>query len=158
MHLSKTTTAFLSFILLFLFSSCKFREKVNLVVHHATIYTVDEKFARAEAMAIADGKIVDIGSNDDILKKYEGDEMFDAGGKAIFPGFIDGHCHFTGYATDSWKCDLVGTKSWHEIVDKISAYSEKAPHPWIYGRGWDQNDWDIKHYPENKILDSLFPD
>ena len=67
-----------------------------MVVHHAVIYTVDEKFTTAEAMAISDGKIIAIGTNDDILKKYEGAEMVDAGGKAIFPGFIDAHCHFTG--------------------------------------------------------------
>lgn len=139
-------------------ASCKFREKVNLVVHHAAIYTVDTAFNTAEAMAISDGKIIAIGSNDDILKKYEGDETVDAGGKAIFPGFIDAHCHFTGYATDRWKCDLIGTRSWSEIVNKIADYSKTAPMEWIYGRGWDQNDWDVKEYPDNKILDSLFPD
>lgn len=157
MHFSKTTILFFPIILLLLFSSCKFREKVKLVVHHATIYTVDEKFTTAEAMAIQDGKIVAIGSNDEILKKYEGEQMVDAGGKTIFPGFIDAHCHFTGYAADGWKCDLVGTQSWSEIVNKITAYGKDAPMEWIYGRGWDQNDWDIKEYPDNKMLDSLFP-
>lgn len=144
-------------LFLICFSSCKFREKVSLVVHHAAIYTVDNKFSTAEAMAISDGKIVETGTNDDILKKYEGEEMVNAGGKAIFPGFIDAHCHFTGYATDNWKCDLVGTGSWKEIVTKITEYSKSAPMEWIYGRGWDQNDWDVKEYPDNKILDSLFP-
>lgn len=146
------------FLFLISLSSCKFREKVTLVVHHATIYSVNEKFDTAEAMAISDGKIIAIGTNDDILKKYEGEETVDAGGKAIFPGFIDAHCHFTGYATDRWKCDLVGTKSWNDIVTKINDYGKTAPMQWIYGRGWDQNDWDIKEYPDNKILDSLFPD
>ncbi len=139
------------------FSSCKFREKVPLVLHHATIYTVDESFSTAEAMVVRDGKIIDIGSNDDILKKYEGEQTIDAGGKAVFPGFIDAHCHFTGYATDRWKCDVVGTTSWQEVVDKLNAYSKTAPMEWIYARGWDQNDWGVKEYPDNKILDSLFP-
>ena len=140
------------------FSSCKLREKVSLVVHHASIYTVNDKFETAEAMAISDGKIVATGTNDEILKKYEGEETLNAGGKAIFPGFIDAHCHFTGYATDNWKCDLVGTQSWNEIINKLSEYSKTAPMEWIYGRGWDQNDWEVKQYPDNKILDSLFPD
>jgi predicted amidohydrolase YtcJ len=140
-----------------LLGSCKFREKVSLLVHHATIYTVDPSFSTAEAMAIRDGKIIDIGTNDDLLKKYEGEKTLDVGGKAIFPGFIDAHCHFTGYATDQWKCDLVGTLSWEDVVHKMIAYSKTAPMHWIYGRGWDQNDWSIKEYPSNKILDSLFP-
>ncbi len=154
------TFVFLIPTFLFLISlfSCKLREKTTLLVHHATIYTVDETFSTAEAMAIRDGKIIAIGSNDDLLKKYEGEETLDAGGKTIFPGFIDAHCHFTGYATDRWKCDVVGTTSWQEIVKKITGYSKTAPMHWIYGRGWDQNDWAIKEYPSNKILDSLFPD
>ncbi|HRE62867.1 MAG TPA: amidohydrolase [Ferruginibacter sp.] len=138
-------------------SSCKFREKVSLLVHHANIYTVNHSFETVEAMAISDGKIVALGSNDDILKKYEGEETIDAGGKTIFPGFIDAHCHFTGYATDNWKCDLVGTQSWNEIISKLTEYSKTTPMEWIYGRGWDQNDWVVKEYPDNKILDSLFP-
>ncbi len=158
-HRSKTFLLLISASLFLIsLSSCKFREKVPLLVHHAVIYTADEKFATAEAMAISDGKIIAIGTNDDILKKYEGEETVDAGGKAIFPGFIDAHCHFTGYATDNWKCDLVGTQSWNEIVTKITEYSKTAPMEWIYGRGWDQNDWDVKQYPDNKILDRLFPD
>src|SRR5687768_8190740 len=86
-------------ILLFGFASCKLREKVPLLVHHAIIYTADTAFSTAEAMAIRDGKIIEMGSNDELLKKYDGAETIDAKGKAIFPGFIDAHCHFTGFAT-----------------------------------------------------------
>ena len=139
-------------------SSCGSKEKVSLLVHHAKIYTVDSAFSVAEAMAIKDGKILATGTNDEILKKYEADEMIDASGKIIFPGFIDAHCHFTGFATDMWKCDLVGTASFNEIVSRLQTYSKTAPMHWIYGRGWDQNDWEIKEFPDKKILDSLFPD
>jgi hypothetical protein len=139
------------------FSSCKFREKVPLLVHNAVIYTVNDSFSTAQAMAISDGKILAIGSNDEILKKYEGEETVNAEGKAIFPGFIDAHCHFTGFATDRWKVELVGTTSWEDIVTKVQQYSTNAPMEWIYGRGWDQNDWSVKAYPDTKILDSLFP-
>lgn len=139
------------------FSSCMFRQSVPLIVHHAQIYTVDEKFSVVEAMAVKDGKVLETGTNDEILKKYKGSEEINAGGKAIFPGFIDAHCHFAGYATDKWKCTVTGTKSWQEVLEKIKKYSENAPMEWIYGRGWDQNDWDVKEYPEKSVLDSLFP-
>lgn len=147
---------FLVLAIIFLYS-CKFREKIPLLVHNARIYTVDEKFTTVEAMAISDGKILELGSNDEMLKKYEGEQVLDAGGKVIFPGFIDAHCHFTGYATDKWKCDLVGTESWEAVVNKMQEYGKTAPMEWIYGRGWDQNDWAVKEYPNTKILDSLFP-
>lgn len=144
-------------ILLSTLYSCKFRQKVPLVVHHAKIYTADEKFTTAEAMAISEGKILAIGTNDDILKEYEGEEEVNAAGKTIFPGFIDAHCHFTGYATDLWKCSLTGTDSFDEVINKIVAYSKAAPMEWLYGRGWDQNDWEIKEFPTKDKLDSLFP-
>ena len=146
------------FLLIICFSSCMFRQKVDMIVHHAHIYTVDEKFSVAEAMAIRDGKILETGSSDDILKKYSSDSMMDAGGKAIFPGLIDAHCHFTGFATDQWKCNLTGTGSWNEILDSVRVYAEHAPMEWIYGRGWDQNDWEVKTFPDKSKLDSLFPD
>jgi predicted amidohydrolase YtcJ len=144
-------------LLLTLFCSCKFRQKIPLLVHHAKIYTVDERFSIAEAMAISDGKIVAIGTNDEILKAYEGEEELNAAGKTIYPGFIDAHCHFTGFATDMWKCNLVGTKSFNEVIDKMNEFSKTAPLQWLYGRGWDQNDWEEKEFPSKEKLDSIFP-
>ncbi|MBS1511154.1 MAG: amidohydrolase [Bacteroidetes bacterium] len=138
-------------------AACKFRQKVTLVVHHAKIYTVDAGNTLAEAMAISDGKVVATGTNDVILKEYEGEEEVNAEGKTIFPGWIDAHCHFTGYATDLWKCNLVGTTSFDDVVNKMIAYSKQAPMEWLYGRGWDQNDWTVKEFPRKDQLDSLFP-
>ena len=66
-------------ILLITFSSCKFRQKIPLLVHHAKIYTVDENFSIAEAMAIRDGKIIAIGTNDEILKELAFDRMIQRG-------------------------------------------------------------------------------
>lgn len=139
-------------------TSCNNKTSVSLIIHHGIIYTVDSGFQKTYAMAIKDGKIVETGPNEYIKAKYEADSTIDAKNKFIFPGFIDAHCHFTGFATDSWKCDLMATASFEEIVDKIKNYSKSAPMFWIYGHGWDQNDWEIKEFPNKKILDSLFPD
>lgn len=145
-------------LLLIFLSSCETKQQVSMIIHHAAIYTVDSSFAVAEAMAVKDGKIIATGSNESILNKYQSDNVMDATGKVIFPGFIDAHCHFTGFATDMWKCELVGTKSFDEVIGKIKDYSSKASTQWIYGRGWDQNDWAVKTYPDKRVLDSLFPD
>ena len=128
-----------------------------MIVHNATIYTVDDKFSVAQAMAINDGKIIATGTNDEILKKYKSAETVDAKTKAIYPGFIDAHCHFTGFATDMWKCGLTGTTSFEEILEKLKGYAAETPTEWIYGRGWDQNDWQVKEFPDKKMLDSIFP-
>ena len=81
--------------------------------------------------------------------------MIDAGWQGRFPGLIDAHCHFTGYATDMWKCELFGTKSFGEVVVKLQNMPQNL-HSLIYGRGWDQNDWENRQYPDKAILDSLF--
>ena len=149
------------FILLFsiiIFQSCSNAVNVDMIVYNASIYKVDSAFSIAQAMAIKDGKIIDIGTNDEIKKGYTSAESIDAEGKTIFPGFIDAHCHFTGFATDMWKCDLTGSKSMDEVIKIVGEYSKTTKTDWIYGRGWDQNDWPSKEFPDKKELDSLFPD
>ncbi len=137
-------------------SSCS-KQKVSLIISNAKIYTVNDSFSVATAMAVEDGKIVAIGNNVDIQTKYASANNIDAKGNTIFPGFIDAHCHFTGFATDGWKCNLFGTASFAEIVSKVNEYSKTAPLEWIYGRGWDQNDWVVKEFPTKEVFDSLFP-
>ena len=97
------------------------KENVDTIVHHAIIYSVDSAFTTFEAMAIKDGKILELNANDSILKKYTSKNTIDAQGKAVFPGLIDAHCHFTGYATDMWKCNLTGTASFEEVLEKITS-------------------------------------
>ncbi|PWJ54786.1 hypothetical protein CLV98_11673 [Dyadobacter jejuensis] len=138
--------------------ACSPKRKVDLVVHHAQLYTVDSLFSMAEAMAISNGKILAVGSNADIQSAYEAEEELDAQGKSIYPGFIDAHCHFTGYASSLWKCNLTGTESYEAVLQKMSSYAETAPMEWLYGSGWDQNDWDTKEFPTKWELDRLFPD
>ncbi|MGZ4117870.1 MAG: amidohydrolase, partial [Bacteroidia bacterium] len=70
-------------------------------------------------------------------------------------GLIDSHCHFYGYGKGLQELNLVGTKSFDEVIHKVVEYSHSG---WIIGRGWDQNDWAVKEYPNKKILDSLFPE
>ncbi|MCC6258886.1 MAG: amidohydrolase [Chitinophagaceae bacterium] len=142
---------------IFFFSSCHTRKSVSLILHHGHIYTVDSSFSRQQAMAINEGKILATGTDDEIFEKYVSDSIIDLEGKSVFPGFIDAHCHFTGFATDMWKCDLTGTHSFGEVVDRIKSFASTSTHPWIYGRGWDQNDWADKSFPNRKLLDSLFP-
>ncbi len=144
---------------LLFFSSCKFRQKADMIIHHAKIYTVDEKFSVAEAMVIRDGKIVATGTNEGILKEYESDVIEDAKGKTIFPGFIDAHAHFVGYGFSLQRVNLVGTESWEEVISRCKDFAKGLPAgEWLTGRGWDQNDWAVKAFPTNEKLNELFPD
>jgi predicted amidohydrolase YtcJ len=149
---------FFAVAIVVLFSSC-INQRVDLVVHHAQIYTVNENFAVAEAMAVQDGKIVAVGTNDDILKTYQADSVVDAKGATVYPGFVDGHAHFLGYGQSLYAVDLMFANSWEEVLQRVQAFV--ATHPgngWIRGRGWDQNRFPGKAFPTNAALNALFPD
>jgi predicted amidohydrolase YtcJ len=138
--------------------SCNSKEKADLLVYNATIYTVDSSFSTAEAMAVKDGKIIAVGKTADLEKEYEAKEKLDAGGKFIYPGFIDAHAHFTGYGLSLQRVNLTGTNSWDEVIEKVKTFASENPEGWITGRGWDQNDWTEKEFPSNEKLNELFPD
>ena len=145
--------------LLALLSSCAYKNKeADLVVHNARIVTLDSVEHVYQAMAIKDGRIVELGPEQQILNRYRAKEEYDAAGQTVYPGFIDGHCHFLGYGLGRAECDLVGTRSWKEVVERVKAYGASAKTEWIIGRGWDQNDWAVKDFPTRRELDTLFPD
>lgn len=150
------TKNFLMIAISVLLFSCNSKKQVDLIVHHARVYTVDDAFSVAEAFAVKDGKIIAVGSSEDILKKYQG-ELLDAESRAIYPGFIDGHSHFYGYGQGLQNVNLVGTESWEEILSKLKEFSLKNPEGWLVAEGWDQNDWDKKEFPDNSKLNELFP-
>jgi predicted amidohydrolase YtcJ len=138
--------------------SCSGKVKVDLIIHNARIYTVDSAFTVGEAFAVRDGKFIAVGTNKEILDEYSSDSVVDVKGKAVFPGLIDAHSHFIGYAKTKLGVDLVGTKSYAEVIQRVVDYHEQFPNEeWIQGRGWDQNDWEVKQWPDRALLDSLFP-
>lgn len=147
----------LIFIISLLFFSCG-KEKVDLIVYNSTTYTVDELFLKKEAFAVKDGKFVATGTDDEILDNYIALDTVDAQERAVLPGLIDAHCHFYRMGLQKQQANLVGTKSYEEVLDSLVAYQEKKNSNFIIGRGWDQNDWPVKEFPTKNKLDALFPD
>jgi predicted amidohydrolase YtcJ len=147
------------FFSLIILSSCSYKNvPADLIVHNAKIYTVDNSFSIVEAMAIKDGRIVETGPERQILNKYSADKIIDAGKKSVFPGLIDAHCHFLGYGFSLQSVNLVGTTSWYDVLDKVDDFVEQNDRLIIEGRGWDQNDWEIKSFPNNLTLNERYPD
>ncbi len=146
-------------IAILVFCSSCIHQRVDLIIHHAQIYTVNNEFTTAEAMAIQDGKIVAIGLNDDILKEYQSDSIVNAKGAAVYPGFIDAHAHFLGYGQSLFAVNLMFVPSWEEAIQRVKDFATKHPgKTWIKGRGWDQNRFPGKQFPTNAELNKLFPD
>ena len=143
----------------FLFFNHRSVKQVDLIVHHGRVYTVNNRFETAQAFAVSDGKIIAVGSNEEILKKYSAKEMIDAKGKPVYPGFIDAHAHFVSYGQSLYQADLFSTNSWDELLNRLQKFAADNPdEAWIRGRGWDQNKWPGKSFPTNEKLNQLFPD
>jgi hypothetical protein len=149
------------------FVSCnsKTNEVADTVILNGTIYTVDENLPSAAAVAIKDGKIIYVGSNDS-AKLFAGDktEMIDATGQFVMPGIIEGHGHIHGLGDFLRDINLMTVANWDEALHRLdSAIKLAKPGEWIIGRGWHQEKWDkapaanYLGYPYKNLLDSISP-
>jgi predicted amidohydrolase YtcJ len=131
----------------------------DLIIENAKIYTVDDQFSMATALVVKEGKIIFIGTQEELKSQnLKASKTIDATGKFVYPGWIDAHCHFYRLGQQEQRVDLVGTESYQEVLDKIQKFQKANNKTFIIGRGWDQNDWYVKEYPTNKELNELFPE
>ena len=145
------------YVLLFTaLSAVSCQNSADLIVHNASIYTMDDKMGKASAFVIKNGKFIDVGG-EEVLKKYSAKKILNLQNLPVYPGFIDSHCHFLSLGLALQQVDLVGTKSFDEVIQKVLKYSKGKKFKAILGRGWDQNDWTEKVFPNKVILDKLFP-
>ncbi|MDO7740484.1 MAG: hypothetical protein MUP94_02240, partial [Flavobacteriales bacterium] len=93
-----------------LISGCGFQSlDADCIVHNGSILTLDSENSMAQALAIKDGRIVEIGANRQILNKYRAPVQIDLRGGVVTPGLMDAHAHLIGYADGLLEADLVGT-------------------------------------------------
>ncbi len=149
----KKYKSFILIILSILNFSCN--NEVDLIIVNSEIYTANENNQIATSIAVKDGKIIEV-SSENLVSKYEAKEILDANGKTILPGFIDSHCHFYNLGLDQQVVDLRGTTSFEEIIERLIASDLNNQSDVILGRGWDQNDWDKKQFPVNTELNKVF--
>ncbi len=124
---------------------------VDLIINAKVLNEQFSSFHKAQII-ISNGKIIDIVLNSD--HQYKSKKVINTGW--AYPGFIDGHCHFWGYAKGLNIVNLVGTASFEEVIRKVKEYQNTQTV--INGRGWDQNDWVVKKFPNKRILDELYPE
>ena len=131
----------------------------DLVVTNAVIYTVNTAHPRAEALAAQGDRIVFVGSNAEAAAFMgPGTTRIDAGGRPLYPGFIDAHAHLRNLSLILATLDLRGVPSYDSLVARVAARAKQAgPGTWIRGRGWDQNLWGTD-FPTNAGLSRATPD
>jgi hypothetical protein len=134
-------------------------QQADLVLTNARIYTADQARPRAQAIAIKGDRIVFVGSaTEAAVLSGSATRVIDLGGKTVIPGMIDAHGHLKGLAA-LHNVDLVGTRSYEEIIARTSARAAQTPAgAWVNGRGWDQNDWADTRFPTHAALSRAVPD
>lgn len=148
----------LSAIFIFLMSCAGGKKQADLILTNAVVYTVDPAFSKAEAIAVKNNRILEVGSSEEIGSKYRSATVRDLQGAFVYPGWMDAHCHFLGYGMNLNAVDVAGTSSVEEIIQMLKEHQKKNPGSWITGRGWDQNDWEVQEFPTKEMLDVHFPE
>lgn len=134
------------------------KKEADILFVNGRITTLSKDNDTAEAMAVKDGRILETGKKDDLINTYSVDSMIDLGGRNVYPGFIDAHCHFYGLAQNLQWVDLRGADSFDDVIRRVESRAEQQSGGWLVGRGWDQNLWEGKQFPDRARLDERFPD
>lgn len=132
-------------------------QKADLIIHNAVIHSMDEKLTVYEAMAIKDGKIIELGPERQILNRYSADEVVDARGRDVYPGFTDAHVHLLLAAKQRMGVDLSGCKSYAQLVTDVEIYQQRNNNKIIVGQGWNEGSWRDNSLPTNERLNDVFP-
>jgi hypothetical protein len=132
----------------------------DLVVLGGTVRTLDPSRPRADALAARDGRIVALGTAEEIRRLVGPDtRVLDGTGLTVLPGLVDAHGHIESLGAGLRRLDLVGTRSATEIAARVGERAGATPPDgWIRGRGWDQNDWTVKEFPARGLLDAAAPE
>ncbi len=134
-------------------------QQADLVVTNAQIYTSDVNRPVAEALAVRAGRIAFVGSNRGALALAgPRTERLDLARKTVITGMVDAHAHLLGLGQALRTVDLVGTRSYDEVIARVVQRAKTArPGEWIRGRGWDQNDWADTRFPTHAALSRAVP-
>ena len=140
--------------------------KADLILHNAKIYTVDPQTPWAEAAAVANGRFLAVGSNQDILELAGPQtKLVDGNGRLALPGLTDAHVHFLQVAIRKRQVSLFGLADFAEVERAGGGGGARArpppppptpAHQWVIGWGWDENLWGFS--PTAAQLDAIAPD
>ncbi len=132
----------------------------DAVFVNAKVYTAADGQPTASAFSILNGRFMEVGTDEHVLTSAAaGTQVVDLGGRTVVPGFIDSHGHLLNLGLSLQQVNVTGTESYEHIVQAVAARAAETPKgQWILGRGWDQNDWAVKDFPNHGPLSAVTPE
>jgi predicted amidohydrolase YtcJ len=132
----------------------------DLALINGAVITVDDKDTVAQAVAVAGGRIVAVGTTADIKARIgSATEVIDLRGRSVTPGLIDTHVHFSA-ADALFTVDLgdVSVKTMADVQRRVAEQvSRLKPGEWVRGRGWDEGKYAERRYITAADLDAVAP-
>lgn len=119
------------------------KASADLVLKNGTVYTMNAERPKAQAIAVIDNRIAVVGTDADVAP-YIGPNtrVIDLKGETVVPGLKESHGHLIGIGAAKMFINLVGTKSYAEVIERVKAATPKAqPGEWLVGRGWHEQKW-----------------
>jgi len=147
-------------------SAAQHTGEASLILRGGNVITMDDANPHAEAVAIADDRIVFVGSNDGV-EAWRGSatHVVDLEGATVLPGLTDAHAHLMGTGGLKAQVDVLGTTSFQELLDAVAAaVADAEPGDWIVGRGWHQEKWtdepeiSVRGFPVHDQMSAISPD
>jgi predicted amidohydrolase YtcJ len=152
-------TGFVSLLLFAAGAATAQAQLADLIVTHANVWTVDPARPQAEAVAVAAGRIVAVGTAAEIARmRTPATRVVDAGGRLVLPGFIDDHTHFTSGGFQLENVDLRQARDEQEFAAIIGKRARERPSRWITGGDWDHDLWKGGQLPHKALIDRLTPE
>jgi len=115
--------------------------EADLAFLNGAVYTVDAARSRAQAVAVRDGRIAAVGSDDDVRELVgPTTEVVDLAGRMLLPGFQDAHCHPPPGGLEMLRCNLSDANTRPEYEELIATYAAaNGDRAWIEGGGWNMS-------------------
>jgi predicted amidohydrolase YtcJ len=114
-----------------------------------------------DAFAVRAGKVIAVGQAA-VVERVAGDvkQRVDLAGKTVLPGIIDAHGHVLGLGQTLQLADLRDAQSEQQAVAMVAEFATHAGQSaaWVLGRGWNQENWNIRQFPSAKALDESIND
>lgn len=132
----------------------------DVIVHNGRIYTAEAARPIVDAIAIRGGRVVFAGDAAGARALAGANtRVVDLAGRTVIPGMTDAHAHVVGLGDKLRSVDLVETRSYDEVIARVVERARNTPKgEWIFGRGWDQNDWGNTNWPTHDALTRAVPD
>lgn len=136
-------------------------ESADLVLHNALVTTQEPSLPSVTAVAVADGSILAVGDDEDILKLVGNDTIvIDGGGRRLIPGLNDNHLHaLIGGLSYALNTQWDGITSLSEALQMLTEQAARTPEGhWVKAvGGWSPHQFKENRYPTMDELEAAVP-